>query len=148
MQRFLLGCVIALGMSLTLGLTPDAGAQSMRHPKTGEPAMVLDLPAGWTPQYNVRDNVRGHLEYYSADLTRCINLAMMVDERFASKSLAEIAAATLKEDGLPPYTHTQDGSIAGRAGEAFLSTVNYGDQRSVNITRPGSAPRQSRVSLA
>lgn len=128
MQRLLLGCVVALGMSPALGLAPGAGAQSMRHPKTGEPAMVLDLPAGWTPHYNER----GHLEYYSADLTRCINLAMMVDERFASKSLAEVAAATLKEDGLPPYTHTQDGSIADRAGEAFLSTVNYGDQMSVS----------------
>ncbi len=128
MKRSLLGCVVALGMSLAFGLAPDAGAQSMRHPKTGESAMVLDLPVGWTAQYNVR----GHVEYYSADLTRCINFAMMVNERYASKSLVEIAAANLKEDGLPPYTHTQDGSIAGRAGEAFLSTVSYGDQKSVS----------------
>lgn len=126
MRRFILGCVAALGMSLAFGLAADA--QTMRHPKTGEPAMVLDVPAGWTPQYNAR----GHLEYYSPDITRCINFAMMVDERFASKSLAEIAADTLKEDGLPPYTHTHESSIAGRAGEAFLSTVNYGDHRSVS----------------
>ncbi len=128
MQRLLLGCIIALSMSLAFGLAPNAGAQSMRHPKTGEPAMVLEVPAGWTAEYDKN----GNLEYYSADFARCIHLGMMVDDKFATKSLVEIAAASLKDGGLPPYTRKHESSIGGRAGEAFFSKVNYSEHVSVS----------------
>jgi hypothetical protein len=128
MRRFILGCVVSIGMSLAVGLAPDAGAQLMRQPKTGEPAMVLEVPAGWTAEYDKN----GNLEYYSADFARCIHLSMMIDEEFASKSLTEIAATALKEGGLPPYTRKHGSSIGGHAGEAFFSKVNYSEHASVS----------------
>jgi hypothetical protein len=129
LRCFLFGVVVALGMALALAIAPQADAQSLRHPKTGEPAMVLDVPAGWTARYDDLDN----LQFSSADRTLNIQLTMMADENLASASLAAIAAYVFKEAELPPYTRTRPASIAGRTGEAFFSRKIYGSGAAVNF---------------
>ncbi len=127
MRRFLWACVVTLGV--VLAIAPLADAQTMRSPKTGSPAMVLDVPAGWTAKF---DDL-GNLQYSSADHGLNIQLTMIVDDAVRSTSLAEIATDIFKEGQLPPYTRTQPWSIAGRAGEAFWSKKTYPSGGSVNF---------------
>jgi hypothetical protein len=129
LRRFLFACVVALGVALTLGMAPAADAQSLRHPKTGEPAMVLDVPAGWTGRYDDFGNLR----FSNVDRTLNIQLNMMVSEGLASISLAALAADMFKKSKLPPYTRTQPGSISGRAGEAFFLKKIYDSGVAVNF---------------
>jgi hypothetical protein len=108
---------------------PAADAQSLRTPKTGAPAMVLNVPSGWTAGYDER----GNLQYSSADHALNLQLNMIVDESLRSISLAALAARILKEGNLPPFADTQPGSIAGRTGEAFLSKKTFANGVSVNF---------------
>lgn len=117
MRRFLSGWFAALGMALVLGIAPAADSQSLRHPETGEPAMALDVPVGWMARYDDFGNLR----FSNASNTLDIQLNTMVHEELASISLAELVANLFKASKLPPYTRTQPGAIAGRAGEAFFS---------------------------
>lgn len=59
MRRLVLGLVAALAFAAA----PDVGAQTMRIPKDGEPALALALPPNWTVKY---DDL-GNLQYSNAD---------------------------------------------------------------------------------
>ena len=147
MRCFPFGWLVALGMALFLGIAPAADAQSLRHPKTGEPAMVLDVPVGWTARYDDFGNLR----FSNVDRTLNIQLNMMVHEGLASISLAELAANLFRASKLPPYARTQPGSIAGHAGEAFFLKKILDDGVGVNFMfvlvrlRPSAVATVARV---
>ena len=123
MRRLVLGLVAVLAFVSALG----AEAQTLRIPKTGEPALALAMPTNWTAKY---DDL-GNLQYSSADRSLNIQLSVIDDPEVTTATLAEVAASIFKEGGIPAYTRSAPGSIDGRKGETFFTKKTYGSNGTV-----------------
>jgi hypothetical protein len=123
MRRLVLGFVVALAFASAAG----AEAQTLRIPKTGEPALALAMPTNWTAKY---DDL-GNLQYSSVDRSLNIQLSVIDDPAVTMATLAEVAASIFKEGGIPAYTRSAPGSIDGRKGETFFAKKTYGNDGTV-----------------
>jgi hypothetical protein len=123
MRRFVLGFAVALAFVFASG----AGAETLRIPKNGEPALALAIPPNWAAKY---DNM-GNLQYSNADRSLNIQLSMIDDPAVAASTLSEYATDIFKKGGLPAYTRSAPGSIDGRKGETFFTKRTYGNNGTV-----------------
>jgi len=123
MHRLVLGFVVALA----LVSVSAAGAETLRIPEDGEPALALAIPPNWTAKY---DDL-GNLQYSSADRSLNIQLSVIDDPAVTTATLAEVAASIFKEGGIPAYTRSAPGSIDGRKGETFFTKKTYGNNGTV-----------------
>jgi hypothetical protein len=114
----LLGLSILLGVGLAAGSVPSH-AQTVRLPKTGDPAFLMDVPTGWTYSYDTS----GNLQFMPSDHSAVLLLSMIADERVATTTLEAVAANIFQTAGAAPYTREEPGTVVGHTGEAFYGTL-------------------------
>jgi len=108
---------LLLGIGLVLGSAPSH-AGTVRLPKVGDPAFSVDVPTGWTYDYDQYDN----LQFLASDHSTALQLSMIVSPEVATTPLSSVAANVFKSAGAQPYTRNEPSTLAGHTGEAF-----YGD---------------------
>jgi hypothetical protein len=109
---------LLLGVGLVLGSAPSR-AQTVRLPKTGDPAFSVDVPTGWTYDYDQNNN----LQFLSGDHSTALQLSMIVDPAVGTTPLSSVATDVFKSAGAEPYSKNEPGTLAGHAGEAFYGNL-------------------------
>lgn len=106
---------------LTVGIIESSTvqAQTYRLPISGNPALVVNVPTGWSAHLNQF----GNLAIRSGNNNCAIQLAMVSDPRVETTSTSEIAANFFKYAGALPYTRTEPGMIGNFPGEAFVGSL-------------------------
>jgi hypothetical protein len=134
MLRTLAVCV---ALALSLAFT-EARAAVYRVPSTGDPAFVVDAPAGWTGAFDRY----GNLQFVAPDRSGVVQFTMFgPDPGVATAPLDEIAAESFKAAGAPPYSRSEPGSIVGRPGTTYVGILPEKDfnlDMRVTIVKLGS----------
>lgn len=109
---------LLLGVGLVLGSVPSH-AETARLPKTGDPAFSVDVPTGWTYDYDQL----GNLQITSGDHSTALQLSMIVDPAVGTTPLSSMATAVFKSAGAEPYSKNEPNTLAGHVGEAFYGNL-------------------------
>ncbi|MDE2184144.1 MAG: hypothetical protein KGJ78_14085 [Alphaproteobacteria bacterium] len=112
-------CVFALALLFGPIFAAGAQAETWRLPRQGVPAFVVDAPAGWTGGYDQYDN----LQFTALDHSSAVQFSIIAGQDAATTPAEDIAAGIFRTAGAPPYERSESGSIAGRAGTAFVGTL-------------------------
>ena len=115
MRRLLFAVLVAV---FALVAAPAGLADTVRIPKTGAPALVIDAPTGWSVSY---DDL-GNLQLLANDKSAVIQLSMISGEESSLESDV-MAARILEAAKSAPYASKQPASAAGIAGMSYLSTM-------------------------
>jgi hypothetical protein len=113
---------ILLGVGLLLGIAPSH-AQTLRVPKVGNPALSVNVAAGWTSSYDQY----GNLQIYSSDRSVNLQLSMVAAALGGAptlNTLNDAAAGIFKTAGAQPYTRSEPSMLAGQLGMAYYGTLN------------------------
>src|ERR1700722_20022636 len=114
---------IASTLAISLAAAAPAWADSVRLPKDGAPAMVVDPPAGWTTVYDSG----GNLEVYVPDHSASVTFSMISDAATAGTDPAELAATVMHSMGVKTISNALPGAIGGVQGETFVGKLQSGD---------------------
>ena len=110
----LLGC---------LGAT--AQADSLRFPKTGSPAFLIDVHGGWSAH---EDQFNG-IQIFPGDRSTMIYLSLVRDAKYKDRPLMELALAIGKESNITSFPRQEAIVLSGRSGTAF-----FGEMKTANGT--------------
>ncbi len=99
--------------------TGSAQADSVRVPKTGDPAFAFAVPAGWTIFYDEYGNLR----LTALDHSCALQLSMISDASVGKASLPQLAAQIMQAAQAKPFTKKQAAQVAGRNGTEFFSKI-------------------------
>lgn len=113
---------LALALAAVL-FSPASRADSVRIPKTGDPAFAFNTPSGWEIVYDEFGNVR----MTAADHTCALLVTIISDDAPDKTPMNEVAANVIKAAGAPPYSSTEDAVIAGISGKAYLTSIKKPD---------------------
>jgi hypothetical protein len=94
-----------------------AQAEALRLPVSGVPAFVVNVPPGWTSQYDKW----GNLGFIANDHSASLQLSMVADPSVASTSLDDIAANVIKAANASPSSRSEPGTILAYAGRTYYS---------------------------
>lgn len=109
---------LLFGVGLLLGSVP-VHAGTVRLPKTGDPAFTVDVPTGWSYDYDQYDN----LQFSATDHSTALQLSMITDASVATTTLEAVATEIFKSAGSGTYTSTGSDNIVGRTGKAFYGAL-------------------------
>ncbi len=109
---------LLLGVGLVLGSAPLQAA-TVRLPKVGDPAFSVDVPAGWTYDYDPF----GNLNFVQSDGSCYLELSMIVTSDAGTTPLSDFATGIFKVSGAQSYAKSEPSMLAGHAGEAFYGNV-------------------------
>ncbi len=109
---------LLLGAGLVLGSAPSH-TETVHLPKTGVPAFSVDVPTGWTYDYDQS----GNLQFTSGDHSTALQLSMIVDPSVGTTPLSSMATLVFESAGAEPYSKNEPSTLAGHAGEAFYGNL-------------------------
>jgi len=112
---------LLLGVGLLLGSAPSH-AQTLRIPKVGDPALSVNMPAGWSSNYDQY----GNLQFSSSDRSVNLQLSILTGSLAGAPILDTLnatAASIFKASGAQPYSKSEPGALAGQLGVTYYSTL-------------------------
>jgi hypothetical protein len=110
---------LAFALLFTLSFAADAQADNYRVPQQGVPAIVVEVPAGWTGNYDQY----GNLQFAATDHSFGVQFSMISGDEMASATPEAVAAAVFQAAGAPPYLRSEAASVAGYTGTAFIGIL-------------------------
>lgn len=127
MRRAFLRMVLVALLLLPAALAE--AQQSARLPRQGNPAIAVDVPAGW----NVRYDDLGNLLITAVERYGGFSISMIEEDAVATRSLPDYAAAFLKEAKYPPFQRAQATTLAGRSGQDFFTVAKNSSGVGLNV---------------
>jgi hypothetical protein len=124
----------ALAAAIILAISPPARAEPIVHPAQGLPHFVVDLPSGWRASKMEGGTLK--LEPLQPAAHFVLLFILDVPEQVKDRSLSEIASQFFEAADFPPFAQRQSGSVDGRHGETFQSSLTdrRGGSTSLTIT--------------
>lgn len=114
------GKFLGLALGWLLIVAPAAGAEDLRLPKTGTPAVVVDVPEHWTSRY---DDL-GNLQITAEDKTCALQISIVTMPEPDKPALPVIAAGIVTGSGAAPYSRTEPTMVGGVATDAYVSVMS------------------------
>jgi hypothetical protein len=115
-------CLAAMAALALAFCAMAASARVLRHPETGDPALEVEIPDGWTT--TKQGSTRLTLD--SADKTVMLGLNVFP----SSEPLETLAQSVFVDMKLNPIPDSRPASIAGHAGISYnLTATNSGKSR-------------------
>lgn len=114
---------LLLGAGLVLLSVPSQAA-TVRLPKAGDPAFSVDVPTGWTYDYDEY----GNLQFTASDRSTALQLSMVTGPNLANAPLSDFAAVIFKTAGAPPFSKSEASTISGHEAQAFYGNLPINGQ--------------------
>lgn len=94
-------------------------AETLRLPASGVPAFVVDVPAGWSWEYDKF----GNLGLIADDHSASLQLSMIADSGMAGANLDDIAANVAKSADASLHAGSEPGTILSYAGRTYYADM-------------------------
>ncbi len=119
-MKFALVFLASLFLSVAGAQAVDAQTRTVRHPATGSPAIMVDMPSDWTDSIDTSDNL------IIASANRQVAFSITVATE--AKSAEAVASEALQLAGAQGITPQGAGAITPYAGSFFTGTLSMSGQ--------------------
>jgi hypothetical protein len=112
---------LALTAAIVLAIDQPVQAEPIVHPAQGLPHFVVEPPSGWRTSSMAGGTLK--LEPTEPGAHFLLLFLLDVPQQVKDRSLSDIARQFFEASDYPPFAKREPGSVDGRSGETFHSSI-------------------------